>query len=113
MERVIFIGRLFGGDTNGGSNEVHYSCDPNDSFNRSFACRFRAEYKLPGHHIETGCEFQKDDTTAAPTRAKKQHMASYKNKHHSKRMKSPTTGSGSSSNPAASTTHEDATPKSK
>jgi len=74
---------------------------------------FAQNTNYQGTTSKPGASFQKDDTTAAPTRAKKQHMASYKNKHHSKRMKSPTTGSGSSSNPAASTTHEDATPKSK
>jgi len=76
---------------------------------------FAQNTNYQGTTSKPGASFQKDDTTAAPTRAKKQHMASYKNKHHSKRMKSnaQSTGSGSSSNPAASTTHEDATPKSR
>jgi hypothetical protein len=72
---------------------------------------FAQNTNYQGTTSKPGASFQKDDSTAAPTRAKKQHMA----KHHSKRMKSnaQTTGSGSSSNPAASTTHEDKIPKSK
>ena len=66
-----------------------------------------------GTTSKPGASFQKDDTTVAPTNANKQ-MASHKKKH-SKRMKSnaQTTGAGSSSNPAASTTKDDVTPKSK
>src|SRR5215467_4827447 len=37
------------------------------------------------HHLETRCEFQKDDTTSVPMAARK-HMARSK-KHHSKHMK--------------------------
>jgi hypothetical protein len=68
-----------------------------------------------GTTSKPGASFQKDDSTAAPTRAKKRHMASHKKTHHAKHMKSnaQTTGAGSSSNPAAATTHEDKTPKSR
>jgi len=59
MERVIFVGRLFGGETNGGSNEAHYSGDSNDSFDRGFVCRFRAEYELSRHYLEARREFSK------------------------------------------------------
>ena len=73
---------------------------------------FAQNTNYQGTTSKPGVSFQKDDTT--PTSARK-HMASSKKVHHSKRMKSnaQTIGSGSSSNPAASTTHEDKTPKSK
>jgi len=65
-----------------------------------------------GTTSQPGASFQKDDTTTVPKSAKK-HMASSK-KHHSKRMKSSgQPGPGNSSNPAASTTKEDVTPKSR
>src|SRR5215475_11668339 len=64
------------------------------------------------HHLETRCEFQKDDTTSVPMAARK-HMARSK-KHHSKHMKkNAQPGPGNSSNPDASTTKEDVTPKSR
>ena len=54
----------------------------------------------------------KDETTSIPKSAKKQMASSQK--HHSKRMKSSAQpGPGNSSNPAASTTKEDITPKSR
>ena len=62
-----------------------------------------------GTTSQPGASFQKDDTTAVPKSSSK-HMASSK-KHHSKRMKNAQPGPGNSSNPAASTTKEDVTPK--
>ena len=62
-----------------------------------------------GATSKPGASFQKDDTTSVPKAARK-HMASSK-KHHSKRMKNTQPGPGDSSNPAASTTKEDTTPK--
>ena len=66
-----------------------------------------AEYELSRYNFEPWCQFSKDDSTVAPTSAKK--------KHHSKRIKSnaQTTGSGNSSNPTAATTKVDVTPKSR
>ena len=55
---------------------------------------FAQNTSYQGTTSKPGASFQKDDATAAPTRSKKQHMASYKKKHYSKRMKSQTTGSG-------------------
>jgi hypothetical protein len=63
-----------------------------------------------GTTSQPGASFQKDDTKTVPKSAKK-HMAST-TKHHSKRMKSSAQpGPANSSNPAASTTKEDVTPK--
>jgi hypothetical protein len=62
-----------------------------------------------GTTSQPGASFQKDDTTTVPKSAKKSMASS---KHHSKRMKSSAQpGPGNSSNPAASTTKEDVTPK--
>jgi len=66
-----------------------------------------------GTTSQPGASSQKDVTTSVPKAARK-HMASSKKKHHSKHMKSNAQpGPGNSSNPAASTTKEDVTPKSR
>jgi hypothetical protein len=56
----------------------------------------------------------KDDTTNMAKPSKK-HTASYNRRHHAKAMnsKAQTTGSGSTSAPAASVNKDDTTPKSK
>jgi len=65
-----------------------------------------------GTASQPGASSQKDVTTSVPKAARK-HMASSKKKHHSKHMNSNAQpGPGNSSNPAASTTKEDVTPKS-
>ena len=66
-----------------------------------------------GTTSQPGASSQKDVTTSVPKAARK-HMASSKKKHHSKHMKSNAQpGPGNSSNPAASTTKDDVTPKSR
>jgi hypothetical protein len=66
-----------------------------------------------GTTSQPGASSQKDVTTSVPKAARK-HMASSNKKHHSKHMKSNAQpGPGNSSNPAASTTKEDVTPKSR
>jgi len=59
MERVIFVGSLFGGGTNGGSHEAQCSCNSNHSFDRGFVRRFRAKHKLSRHDLKARCEFSK------------------------------------------------------
>jgi hypothetical protein len=73
---------------------------------------FAQNTNYQGTTSKPGASFQKDDSTSVPKAARK-HMASSK-KHHSKHMKkNAQPGPGDSSNPAASTTKEDVTPKSR
>jgi len=72
-----------------------------------------AQSNSQGTTSQPGASSQKDVTTSVPKAARK-HMASSKKKHHSKHMKSNAQpGPGNSSNPAASTTKDDVTPKSR
>jgi hypothetical protein len=68
-----------------------------------------------GTTSKPGASIAKDDQTGMTKPAKK-HTASYKQRHHAKRMShkpSETTGSGRTSVPGASINKDDTTPKSR